>query len=173
MEKDDIGNRMALGITCVLTIMFLLGSLNGNLPKVSYPKALDWYLLVSFSFVFLSLIECLLVYLCKTRSSKDNRHLKNKANELPLSTLISSSFRGMTGLKGDGSTLTSDNYKQGGTAMESDNAFEMAYPASKVNKGGKAGVQNVHKRADMIDNVSRVLFPLAFTVYNIFYWAYY
>jgi len=79
----------------------------------------------------------------------------------------------MTGLKGDGSTLTSDNYKQGGTAMESDNAFEMAYPASKVNKGGKAGVQNVHKRADMIDNVSRVLFPLAFTVYNIFYWAYY
>ena len=82
MEKDDIGNRMALGITCVLTIMFLLGSLNGNLPKVSYPKALDWYLLVSFSFVFLSLIECLLVYLCKTRSSKDDRHLKNKVNSI-------------------------------------------------------------------------------------------
>ena len=63
MEKDDIGNRMALGITTILTIMFLLGSLNGNLPKVSYPKALDWYLLVSFSFVFLSLIECMIVYL--------------------------------------------------------------------------------------------------------------
>jgi len=62
MEKSDIGNRMALGITTILTIMFLLGSLNGNLPKVSYPKALDWYLLVSFSFVFLSLIECLVVY---------------------------------------------------------------------------------------------------------------
>ena len=63
MEKDDIGNRMALGITTILTIMFLLGSLNGNLPKVSYPKALDWYLLVSFSFVFCSLIECLIVFL--------------------------------------------------------------------------------------------------------------
>ena len=71
MDKDDVGNRMALGITTILTIMFLLGSLNGNLPKVSYPKALDWYLLVSFSFVFLSLIECLIVFLV-TRSAESN-----------------------------------------------------------------------------------------------------
>ena len=63
MEVDDIGNRMALGITTILTIMFLLGSLNGNLPKVSYPKALDWYLLVSFIFVFLSLIEAIIVFI--------------------------------------------------------------------------------------------------------------
>ena len=71
MDKDDVGNRMALGITTILTIMFLLGSLNGNLPKVSYPKALDWYLLVSFSFVFFSLIECLIVFLV-TRSAESS-----------------------------------------------------------------------------------------------------
>ena len=73
MEKDDIGNRMALGITTILTIMFLLGSLNGNLPKVSYPKALDWYLLVSFSFVFLSLIECMIVYLFVAEAKQDKQ----------------------------------------------------------------------------------------------------
>ena len=77
MERDDIGNRMALGITTILTIMFLLGSLNGNLPKVSYPKALDWYLLVSFSFVFLTLIECLIVYLFAKRA-KDEEQMKFK-----------------------------------------------------------------------------------------------
>ena len=70
MEKDDIGNRMALGITTILTIMFLLGSLNGNLPKVSYPKALDWFLLVSLSFVFLSLIECMIVYVLQQAPKK-------------------------------------------------------------------------------------------------------
>ena len=75
MEKDDIGNRMALGITTILTIMFLLGSLNGNLPKVSYPKALDWYLLVSFIFVFLSLIECLIVFVVARNAS----NFKDKA----------------------------------------------------------------------------------------------
>ena len=71
MEKEDIGNRMALGITTILTIMFLLGSLNGNLPKVSYPKALDWYLLVSFSFVFLSLVECMIVFIFASSAKKD------------------------------------------------------------------------------------------------------
>ena len=78
MEKDDIGNRMALGITTILTIMFLLGSLNGNLPKVSYPKALDWYLLISFSFVFLSLIECIIVYLFTKKATSDDQKIKLK-----------------------------------------------------------------------------------------------
>ena len=62
MDKKDMGNRMALGITTILTIMFLLGSINGTMPKVSYPKALDWYLIVSFVFVFFSLAECLIVF---------------------------------------------------------------------------------------------------------------
>ena len=72
---------MALGITIILTIMFLLGSLNGNLPKVSYPKALDWYLLVSFSFVFLTLIECLIVYLFAKEAKQDKDRIKFKVNK--------------------------------------------------------------------------------------------
>ena len=78
MEKEDMGNRMALGITTILTIMFLLGSLNGNLPKVSYPKALDWYLLVSFSFVFLSLVECMIVFLFVSSAKQDDEQIKYK-----------------------------------------------------------------------------------------------
>ncbi|EDO38248.1 predicted protein, partial [Nematostella vectensis] len=57
MDKDNMGDRMALGITTVLTIMFLLGAVNASMPRVSYPKALDWYLMVSFTLVFLVLIE--------------------------------------------------------------------------------------------------------------------
>ena len=70
MDKTDMGNRMALGITTILTIMFLLGSLNGSMPKVSYPKALDWYLLVSFSLAFLSLVECMIVFVVWLNESK-------------------------------------------------------------------------------------------------------
>ena len=69
---------MALGITTILTIMFLLGSLNGNLPKVSYPKALDWYLLVSFSFVFMSLVECMIVFILNLRAAEDKKRIKCK-----------------------------------------------------------------------------------------------
>ena len=89
MDKDDMGNRMTLGITSILTIMFLLGSLNGNLPKVSYPKALDWYLLVSFSFVFLTLIECTIVFLFESSSKQDEEKIKFKVcRQFPLNIRV-------------------------------------------------------------------------------------
>ena len=80
MDKTEMGDRMALGITTILTIMFLLGSLNGSMPKVSYAKALDWYLLVSFIFVFLSLIECMLVFILTMRCSKKTKPTKQKVS---------------------------------------------------------------------------------------------
>ena len=68
-----MGGRVGLGITTLLTIMFLLGSVNSALPRVSYAKAIDWYLIVSFLFVFLVLLECILVYILrpKNNQSKD------------------------------------------------------------------------------------------------------
>jgi len=42
--------------------MFLLGAINASMPPVSYAKAMDWYLIVSFAFVFLSVIESLIVF---------------------------------------------------------------------------------------------------------------
>ena len=84
MEKDDVGNRMALGIATILTIMFLFGSLNGNLPKVSYPNALDWYLLVSFSFVFFSLIECMIVYVFTRKGIENEKKFNCKVRVFKL-----------------------------------------------------------------------------------------
>ena len=69
-----MGGRVGLGITTLLTIMFLLGSVNAALPRVSYAKAIDWYLIVSFLFVFLVLVECILVYILRPR----NQVSKNK-----------------------------------------------------------------------------------------------
>lgn len=70
MDKTDMTNRMVLGITTILAIMFLLGSINSTMPKVSYPKALDWYLMVSFLFAFVSLVECFIVFVVWTRGNK-------------------------------------------------------------------------------------------------------
>ena len=79
-----MGNRMALGITTILTIMFLLGSLNGTLPKVSYPKALDWYLLISFTFVFFAMVECMIVFVLTLSASEDKEKIKCKVCVLQL-----------------------------------------------------------------------------------------
>jgi hypothetical protein len=75
MDTKDMGDRMALGITTILTIMFLLGATNASMPKVSYPKALDWYLLMSFAFVFMTLVESMLVFIL-TKKAENNKTTK-------------------------------------------------------------------------------------------------
>lgn len=76
MDSRDMGDRMALGITTILTIMFLLGATNASMPKVSYPKALDWYLLVSFAFVFMTLVESMLVFLLTHKQNENKKATK-------------------------------------------------------------------------------------------------
>ncbi|XP_078347208.1 gamma-aminobutyric acid receptor subunit gamma-4-like isoform X3 [Oculina patagonica] len=61
MRPDDSASRLTVGITTILTIVFLLGYTNGMLPKVSYVKGMDWYLMVCFTIIFLSLLECIIV----------------------------------------------------------------------------------------------------------------
>ncbi|KAM7427139.1 hypothetical protein ABFA07_021676 [Porites harrisoni] len=61
MRPDDSASRLTVGITTILTIVFLLGYTNGMLPKVSYVKGMDWYLMVCFTIIFLSLLECIVV----------------------------------------------------------------------------------------------------------------
>jgi hypothetical protein len=76
MDRKDMGNRMALGITTILTIMFLMGSINAAMPRVSYPKALDWYLMVSFTLVFLALMECTVVFVLLNSHEKKEKSPK-------------------------------------------------------------------------------------------------
>jgi hypothetical protein len=49
--------RVALGITTVLALTTLIFGIQSSMPKVSYVKAIDWFLMISFLFVFTALIE--------------------------------------------------------------------------------------------------------------------
>ena len=87
LDQDDMGGRVGLGITTILTIMFLLGSVNMSLPRVSYPKAIDWYLIGSFLFVFLVLVECILVYILRPRNRDSKKSVQRKDLDLEMSTI--------------------------------------------------------------------------------------
>lgn len=99
-------------------------------------------------------------------------------NDVPLMTRISSSIKCAVGLKAETKTTSDDVY--GGVP---DNDLEMVYRATKANKAvvddmslrnNRDAKKNKKERiADKIDKASRVLFPLAFVVYNIVYWVYY
>lgn len=171
MDKKEMGDRMALGITTILTIMFLLGSLNATMPRVSYPKALDWYLLVSFTFVFLSLIECMVVFILTLRSGENKDNSKYKLSSIPLSTM-------------DISELTLpplENSVNGNKEIHiNGKAHRLCSPEKKDgnvrdDRLARYLIDSSYKTtaADRVDQASRFLFPVFFVIYNIVYWAVY
>lgn len=69
--------RIALGITTVLTMTTLTNSARASLPKVSYVKSIEWFLILCFLYVFASLVE----YACV--SFEVNRKVK-RGLEIPV-----------------------------------------------------------------------------------------
>ena len=62
MDQAAVGDRAGLGIAAMLTEIFLLEFSNQGMPKVSYMKVAELYLIVSFVFIFLALVESAVVY---------------------------------------------------------------------------------------------------------------
>ena len=73
MSPTDIANRLALVTTMLVSMVFLHSEMNTSLPPVSYAKASDWFVLVSFGFILLTLLESSLVYRTSTSKSRMTR----------------------------------------------------------------------------------------------------
>ncbi|XP_044172452.1 uncharacterized protein LOC114958415 [Acropora millepora] len=81
ISKDAVPARVALGITTVLTIVTLMGSLRNSVPKVSYIKAIDSYLIVSFIFVFGVLLEYVAVLMHSERKRANTMKKQKEAKD--------------------------------------------------------------------------------------------
>lgn len=80
ISPESAPARVALGITTVLTMTTLISSARASLPKVSYVKAIDWYLLLCLIFVFGSIMEytfvAFILNIKKTKTKKREAALK-------------------------------------------------------------------------------------------------
>lgn len=57
-----ISRRVSLGITTVLTMTFLGLEARTDLPKVAYPTALDFFVFLSFAFIFATILQFAVVH---------------------------------------------------------------------------------------------------------------
>ncbi|XP_013421059.1 gamma-aminobutyric acid receptor subunit beta [Lingula anatina] len=78
LHEDAVPARIALGITTVLTMTTLISTTNQALPKISYLKSIDVYLVTCFVMVFASLLE----YAAVNYLGKLAKH-KTKLPEMP------------------------------------------------------------------------------------------
>merc|ERR1712130_842906 len=76
-----MGDRISLGITTVLTMTFLGLEARKDLPKVTYPTALDYFVFISFMYIFSTVVQFGLVHHF-TRLGSGEYYLEELENEI-------------------------------------------------------------------------------------------
>ncbi|GCB63030.1 hypothetical protein scyTo_0007325 [Scyliorhinus torazame] len=159
INMDAAPARVALGITTVLTMTTQSSGSRASLPKVSYVKAIDIWMAVCLLFVFSALLEYAAVNFV-SRQHKELlrlRRRKRKDDEVRESRFSFTAY-------GVGPCLQS---KDGVTTK---GAINTSQPAPRNQDDMR---KLFIDRAKKIDTVARAGFPLAFLIFNIFYWVIY
>ena len=97
INHEATSARVALGITTVLTMTTISTAVRSSLPRISYVKAIDIYLLMCFLFVFSALIEFASVNYTywgartrdRMRRQKERRRKNKAAKEAGLDRFVS------------------------------------------------------------------------------------
>ncbi|MEQ2298649.1 hypothetical protein AMECASPLE_007478 [Ameca splendens] len=163
-------------ITTVLTMSTIITGVSASMPQVSYVKAVDIYLWASFLFVFLSVIEYAAVNYFTT--VEEMKKLKNAK--------IPSTFDATQAMAFDGCFHDNDidlaSFPEVSITPNTDRNTQSRNSTTSVPTEGtrlrrrntlKYNLSFIRSNSYMIDSYSRVIFPLAYLLFNIIYWSLY
>ncbi|XP_057288092.1 gamma-aminobutyric acid receptor subunit rho-2 [Pezoporus wallicus] len=177
IDRRAVPARVSLGITTVLTMSTIITGVNASMPRVSYIKAVDIYLWVSFVFVFLSVLEYAAVNYLTTVQERKERKLRER---FPCTCGIPHTKTMML----DGNYSESDanslaGYTRNQMVPEEEKQEKMVVHLTMSNESnssrkrglkGHVGlriIQNTHA----IDKYSRLIFPGTYIFFNLIYWS--
>lgn len=183
--------RVALGITTVLALTTLIFGIQSSMPKVSYVKAIDWFLCVSFLYVFAALVE----YPSSTFVKSQAKKLTRKGTTI---------LRKVKGLKDDPEDLSLSRTRYGSTDKEESDLRRLArikngemnssYEHSLIENNMDGESHNHTPRGrrrrlstddpeddyennfrdegtvNTVDKYARICFPVSYLLFNICYW---
>ncbi|XP_070810102.1 gamma-aminobutyric acid receptor subunit rho-2-like [Pituophis catenifer annectens] len=176
IDHRAVPARVSLGITIVLTMSTIITGVNASMPGVSYIKAVDIYLWVSFVFVFLSVIEYAAVnYLATVQERKEQE-------KFPCMGGISTKGMTIYGIYSELDACSPEGDPKNqivSEVTEEDKQEKMVIHltmSNESNSSKKKGlkehvslriIQNTHA----IDKYSRLIFPGTYIFFNIVYWS--
>jgi gamma-aminobutyric acid receptor subunit beta len=182
LDRTSAPARVSLGITTVLTMLTLIWSTNASLPKISYIKSIDVYLVFCFFMTFMSVIEFGVVSFVHRSIEKKKFKLKrfkeeekekeekkvkiNKKEELIENDLFAEiDFIDSN----ENDNVLKENYKK----IETSNNHIIV----NCNKKESPPINSVKffgiLKASTIDKYSRFLFPSVFLIFHLIYWTIY
>eukprot|EP00112_Aurelia_sp_Birch-Aquarium-sp1_P026446 Seg939.6 transcript_id=Seg939.6/GoldUCD/mRNA.D3Y31 product="Gamma-aminobutyric acid receptor subunit beta-3" protein_id=Seg939.6/GoldUCD/D3Y31 len=185
ISQDAVPARAGICITTILTLITMLGVVNTNMPKVSYIKAIDLYLLMSFIFVFASLVEYIIVLNFRNCCNKEKKKAKNEHAEAENEHIVQKSSVTVT-VKAEEDMMEIEPLNHYGlhngclrrqTSISSQERGRHNNPAledkiSKRIRRIKDNWQKASKRpaTHFVDKFARFFFPFSYSVFNFVYW---
>uniref|UniRef100_A0A1I7SLS6 Ligand-gated ion channel 50 n=1 Tax=Bursaphelenchus xylophilus TaxID=6326 RepID=A0A1I7SLS6_BURXY len=177
--------RTMLGVNSLLALTFQFGNIMRNLPRVSYVKALDVWMLVCLFFVFASLVELAIVG--SMANNRDKAQNKPKSRSPSPKLTISEKSEEVSNAVSQTSPRRHQIYAQMAftddrvehsfqPSQSSKNAFQEFYEVAsaywkRINRNTNHYVANL--TTDQIDQISMFVFPSLFALFNVVYWSYY
>ncbi|XP_013138528.1 PREDICTED: gamma-aminobutyric acid receptor subunit beta-like [Papilio polytes] len=183
INHEATSARVALGITTVLTMTTISTGVRSSLPRISYVKAIDIYLVMCFVFVFAALLEYAAVnYTYWGARARKRAKLKNR-EQMSTSTSVEKDIKCSSApLAGAPPSLrlqrdhTNLRYR---TRPHSRNSRNGATGKPKVIHALRRGATVIKasmpkiRDVNVIDTYSRVIFPICFLIFNTVYWVFY
>uniref|UniRef100_A0A8C1Y6D7 Gamma-aminobutyric acid (GABA) A receptor, rho 2a n=1 Tax=Cyprinus carpio TaxID=7962 RepID=A0A8C1Y6D7_CYPCA len=180
IDRRAVPARVSLGITTVLTMSTIITGVNASMPRVSYIKAVDIYLWVSFVFVFLSVLEYAAVNYLTTVQERRERKLRDRS--LPCTCGMSHTRTMMLdGTYSEADTNSLAGYTEAPMVLEDmvpekqEHMVVHLSMSSESTTTKKKGIRalRIMQNTHAIDKYSRMIFPGAYIIFNLIYWSVY
>ncbi|KAJ3612714.1 hypothetical protein NHX12_018972 [Muraenolepis orangiensis] len=178
LNRESVPARTVFGVTTVLTMTTLSISARNSLPKVAYATAMDWFIAVCYAFVFSALIE----FATKKEVKKNSAYavaVTNYTPPLPKEPCLPGRTPPLPKepcLPGRTPPLPKEPCLPGRTPpLPKEPCLPGGIPplprspAEARPEHSKKTFNSVSK----IDRMSRILFPVLFSGFNLVYWATY
>ncbi|VDM96629.1 unnamed protein product [Thelazia callipaeda] len=202
INHEATSARVALGITTVLTMTTISTGVRQSLPRISYVKSIDLYLVMCFMFVFAALLEYAAVnysyYGDRSRNSEAEFDKEHQRHEMFPQTVVRddntdqirspSPLLSLMQRTNNSIDLGTPNYPRISTSTKFESfslrrhrrmSLKLRSPTVRIHvrrlqSRARSVMTSFHVRdVNVIDKNARVIFPLTFIIFNVCYWGYY
>ncbi|XP_023347650.1 gamma-aminobutyric acid receptor alpha-like, partial [Eurytemora carolleeae] len=171
LNREATSDRISLGITTVLTMTFLGLEARKDLPKVPYPTALDYFVFISFLYIFFTVIQFGIVHHFTKYGSGE---IYSDEFDLVENTAF---MQELTTLEENNSAHQNKHLENILSVPDTKGNFKQEQPRRKIRKNcdyKRCHLQvNPLNSVSKIDRISRGMFPISYCLMNIFYWKIY